>query len=537
MSDLPVANDDHPDITNVPSTSSNAEASGSDLSRKRTLSTSQDDEGEHKRPRLSPSLTIDIQAIFSSGVPIPPPRSLRPRPPQSLGSDSAAPLTRHRSRTTLSRASSSASLLLSRAATPVGSFTPFTPASPASSFTALFPPPSPARSFSQFPLPSPSIRSNSPAVVPYPETSAKFHLRNGKLAIDFQGAADETLGTTWPVSWSLKNTLVFGRGNRVHLKNLSTTEDVAALVKLKESHGTLRLLECAGEDAPHTVALATSTGLIQIWDVAAKKMTSSWTTKPVTAMKWAGPVLSVGGEKGAIRHFDTRVKDTGRMKDQTKKVLRHQARIGVLAWNHAGRVLASGDDSGVIYCWDARQNAPLDVGELVQRRRKMQHVGAVKALAWCPWSLKVLASGDAAVDGTGTVRLWSVNEATPKPPIPDSLALDAQITSLQWSTQCKELLSTHGMARITEDGIPSSSSAPSSGMGNAVAVHSFPNLTHVTTLYPATSAISGSILSPNGQRIVFAVPDEKQLKIWDVWGKRKELKRQRSLIEGPCGIR
>ncbi|KAI0049019.1 WD40 repeat-like protein [Auriscalpium vulgare] len=447
-----------------------------------------DDDRERKRPRLSESF-LDLRDSYIYGAPIPA-RQLRER---TRPSDT--PATRHRA--SLSRASSLA--LISVPSTP-----------------------------------SPSVRSMSPAVAAYPDTSAKHHLRNSKLTIDFHGADD----TTWPASWSTTNMFVFARGNRVHIKDLTTPNSaVSGLVKLKDTHGDLRVIECAGIEARHTVALGTSKGLVQVWDLATKKMTASWWTKPVTAMKWAGPMLSVGSEKGTIRHFDTRVKEAGKMKDQVRKVLRHQARIGSLAWNHDGRVLASGDESGVVYCWDARQNAPLDVGDLVQRRRKMQHAGAVKALAWCPWSLKVLASGDAAANGSGTIRLWNVNETSQKPPIPDALELDAQITSLQWSSQCKELLSTHGAARVPEEATlftvttPISAHPPPPTLANSVAVHSYPTLTHVTTLYPATTPLAGSILSPNGQRIAFAVPAEKQLRIWDVWGKRKELKRQRSVVE------
>jgi len=158
-----------------------------------------------------------------------------------------------------------------------------------------------------------------------------------------------------------------------------------------------------------------------------------------------------------------------------------------------------------------------------------------KALAWCPWSLKTLASGAAASAGAGTVRLWNVNQSSSQSHFPDSLEFNSQVTSLQWSIQCKELLCTHGAAATT-DQLPSTASQPVV-LANAVSVYSYPSLCHVTTEYPATTAIAGSVLSPNGQKIIFAVPEEKQLKIWDVWGKRKELRRQRSLVEGPCGIR
>ena len=65
------------------------------------------------------------------------------------------------------------------------------------------------------------------------------------------------------------------------------------------------------------------------------------------------------------------------MKEQALKVTRHQAKIMRLQWNVDGNILASGDASGTVYCWDSRQKVPLDIGEFVQRRKKMQHPGAI----------------------------------------------------------------------------------------------------------------------------------------------------------------
>jgi cell division cycle protein 20 (cofactor of APC complex) len=158
---------------------------------------------------------------------------------------------------------------------------------------------------------------------------------------------------------------------------MTISEDVGQLCKLQDSHGDLRIIECGGADQPDVVALGTSKGLIQIWDVKAKKKTASWSTKGVSAMRWNGPVLTVGGLKGTIRHYDTRVASTPKMKEQARKVTRHQSRITSLEWNVDGQILASGDQSGTVYCWDMKEKVPLDVGEFIQRRKKMQHGGAV----------------------------------------------------------------------------------------------------------------------------------------------------------------
>jgi cell division cycle protein 20 (cofactor of APC complex) len=224
-----------------------------------------------------------------------------------------------------------------------------------------------------------SFSSSSEITPVYSEISAKHYLRSSKVSIDFSVSATGPDVGALPLSWSTQNMLLFSRGNRVHYKNMSSGEEIGQLCKLRASWGDLRLIECGGTDQSNVAAIGTSKGYVQIWDLTSKKITANWTTKGVTSMCWNGPVLTVGGLKGTIRHYDTRTKETPKMKEQAKKVTRHQAKITRLAWNVDGNYLASGDESGTIYCWDSRQKVPLDVGEFVQRRKKMQHPGVITA--------------------------------------------------------------------------------------------------------------------------------------------------------------
>ena len=220
-----------------------------------------------------------------------------------------------------------------------------------------------------------SFRSSSPIQPTYSEISAKHYLRNNKVAIDFAPPSDDAaVAGALPLSISSENILLFARGNRVHYKNMSTNEDIGQLCRVSDSSGHLRCV-VSGVDQS-SIAVGTSKG-VQLWDLACKKMTMSWSAQEVTAVQWNGPVLTVGGLKGTIRHFDTRIKETPKMKEQARKVTRHQAMITRLAWNVDGNFLASGDGSGTVYCWDSRQRIPLDIGEFVQRRKKMQHPGAI----------------------------------------------------------------------------------------------------------------------------------------------------------------
>lgn len=399
-----------------------------------------------------------------------------------------------------------------------------------------------------------SLRSSSPAAPVYPDISAKHHLHNTKIAIDFSPLPVASVGSaasTLPVGLSPQGILLFSRGNRIHYKNISTNEDIGQLCKLQESRGDLTIIECGGVNQPAIAALGTNKGIVQIWDITSKKPTTSWSTKGIASMRFNGPVLTIGGLKGTIRQYDTRIKEASKMKEQVRKVTRHQGRISSLSWNVDGRFLASGDENGTVYCWDSRQAVPLDVGEFVQRRKKMQHSGAItvcwevtispndsllslssQALAWSPWQPKLLASGDSSARGTGTIQLWDIsNSSYSGSTAPGKLELSAQVTSLHFSPHCKELLSTHGPGPTRDDG-DLQSWPRAINMANSVTVHSYPSLRHVVTLpVTSTGGVGGSVLTANGMKVVLAVPGENKLKLWDVWGKKKEVRRQPSFLD------
>lgn len=511
----------------------------STLVRKRTLSLSSEpdtDLEDIKRPRLTPSLSFTSSlnesfssevSLFSSSTPASPrmcrtySRRLREstRPPALSASSSRTDLSLLSGRRSDKEEALETGLAMMRETASVSS------------------------------------RATSPVVPVFPEPSARHHLKAGRLAIDFSVSTTATAegvpteenpftGPSWPASWGASNVLYFGRGNRVHQKNMSLNEDVSQLCKLKESHGDLRLLECGGRDQPNILASATSKGYIQLWDVTARKSTMSWQAKGAVSMRWNGPVLTVGGVKGTVRHYDTRIATTSKMREQSRRAMRHQKRITSLAWNSEGKLLASGDDSGLILCWDDRMQQPLDVGEHNGRRKKMVHSGAITALAWCPWQPKVLASGDSTADGAGIIRIWNVSGSATQPSSSHtstyaslysatsysstysatSLArgsltrsssmtsmsslsgrsfstpfgprtertnridIDAAVTSLHWSPHCKELLSTHGPGRtITPNHLDADDAdTPTAPLrhrfGNSAVVHQYPSLTMVSSL-------------------------------------------------------
>lgn len=153
----------------------------------------------------------------------------------------------------------------------------------------------------------------------------------------------------------------------------------------------------------------------------------------------------------------------------------------------------------------------------------------------------------------------------------DRIDIGAAVTSLHWSPHCKELLSTHGPGRTPSANHldADDADAPSAPLrhrhGNSVVVHQYPSLAMVSSLrvdgndtaaaYGAygTNAvangagasevtgvvdplIAGSLLSPNGQKVILALPGEGKLRLWDVWGK-PSLRRQPSALNFEGRIR
>ena len=63
---------------------------------------------------------------------------------------------------------------------------------------------------------------------------------------------------------------------------------------------------------------------------------------------------------------------------------------------------------------------------------------------------------------------------------------------------------------------------PRARLRNSIAVHTVNHLQHVATASAGPDTpIAGSLLSPNGLKVLLASPQEGKLLLWDVWGKSK----------------
>jgi len=123
-----------------------------------------------------------------------------------------------------------------------------------------------------------------------------------------------------------------------------------------------------------------------------------------------------------------------------------------------------------------------------------------------------------------------------------TIPLNTFVYSLHWSPHCKELLSTHGTSftPIHSRHGPSSTNrnrnqqvkAALSPLANSITVHDYPSGKRLMSLSNAhTNAITHSCLGPGGDSLFTVSPAEEMIKMWEVWGKRPELPKERSAFD------
>ncbi|KAJ3202685.1 ribosomal protein S14, S11 [Dinochytrium kinnereticum] len=152
-------------------------------------------------------------------------------------------------------------------------------------------------------------------------------------------------------------------------------------------------------------------------------------------------------------------------------------------------MLASGGNDNLVNIWDARSSVP--------KFTKATHTSAVKALGWCPWQMNLLATGGGSHDKM--VHFWNTTTAAKL----SSIDTGSQVTSIIWSRDYKELLTTHGFP------------------DNQLTLWSYPSLNRVIDIPGHDSRVLYSAMSPDGQTVVTGASDEN-LKFWKVFEKKRD---------------
>ncbi|XP_072768854.1 cell division cycle protein 20 homolog B-like isoform X1 [Nerophis lumbriciformis] len=111
-----------------------------------------------------------------------------------------------------------------------------------------------------------------------------------------------------------------------------------------------------------------------------------------------------------------------------------QGGVCSLEWSLGDEWLASGSPDGLLHVWD-------DIMGLAgshQPVATMQQPSAVKAMGWCPWQRKMIATGGGWKDGK--LRIWDTESAT----CVTSADSNSQICCLRWTDATRRLFTGHG---------------------------------------------------------------------------------------------
>ncbi|XP_074022411.1 cell division cycle protein 20 homolog B [Numenius arquata] len=275
------------------------------------------------------------------------------------------------------------------------------------------------------------------------------------------------------LDWSLENLIAIAVGPAAHIWNGETLQAIES-IDLNSSSKYISSLAWIKEGT--CLAVGTSDGEVQLWDIETKKRLRNMFghLSVVGALSWNHYILSSGSRLGSIHHHDVRV-----AQHHVGTLYQNKQSICSLKWSLTDQWLASGSSGGILNIW------PSDPGVKLQSQplKTIPHSSAVKAVNWCPWQSRVLATGGGMKDGI--LRVWDINREK----IIQSAATDSQICSLLWLPKTSELL--------TGQGLP----------GNQMKIWKYPMLINSSELYGHRGRVLHIALSPDQSRLFSVAAD------------------------------
>ncbi|XP_013036053.1 cell division cycle protein 20 homolog B [Anser cygnoides] len=275
------------------------------------------------------------------------------------------------------------------------------------------------------------------------------------------------------LDWNLENLIALAVGPAAHIWNGRTLQGIES-IDLNSCSKYISSLAWIKEGT--CLAVGTSDGEVQLWDIETKKRLRNMFghLSVVGALSWNHYILSSGSRLGSIHHHDVRV-----AQHHIGTLCQNKQSICSLKWSLTDQLLASGSNDGTLNIW------PSDPGVKVQSQplKTIPHSSAVKAMNWCPWQSKVLATGGGMKDGI--LRVWDINREK----IVQSAATDSQICSLLWLPKTSELM--------TGQGLP----------GNQMKIWEYPMLVNSSELYGHKGRVLHIALSPGQSRLLSVAAD------------------------------
>ena len=286
------------------------------------------------------------------------------------------------------------------------------------------------------------------------------------------------------LSWSDTNVLAVALAQTVYLWNASTG-DIDELCTLEGNGADTHVSSVSWvQQGGDHIAIGTSAGTTQLWDVNACKQLRSMDghTDRVGALSWNRHILSSGGRDSIVVNHDVRI-----ARHNTATLTSHTQEVCGLSWSPDGTTLASGGNDNMLCLWDAATSSTSR-----PRFSLTDHQAAVKALAWSPHERNLLATGGGTADRT--IKFWNSQTGS----LLNSIDTGSQVCALQWNPHEKEILSSHGFAR------------------NQLSLWKYPTMAKIKDLDGHTSRVLHMATSPDGCTVVSAAADET-LRFWDVF--------------------
>ncbi|AMD21289.1 HER010Wp [Eremothecium sinecaudum] len=291
------------------------------------------------------------------------------------------------------------------------------------------------------------------------------------------------------LSWSQKNVLAIALDQSLYLWNGETGE-VTLLVEFETE--TITSVVWSNDDCH--ISIGKDDGDTEIWDVEVmshvRTMRSGLGVR-ICSQDWLDTVVCIGAKSGEIQVNDVRVKD--HIVNTWEK---HTSEVCGIKFRQDGLQLASGGNDNTVMIWDTRQDEPLWT--------KRNHNAAVKAIAWHPDVINLLATGGGSLDRH--IHFWNTTTGARI----GSINTGSQVSSLHWGQSYE---GSHMKEEIVATG---------GSPDNSISIYSYESKIKVAEITQAhESRIVSSQLSPDGT-IIATVGGDENLKFYRVFDAKKK---------------
>jgi len=280
------------------------------------------------------------------------------------------------------------------------------------------------------------------------------------------------------VDWSSQNTLAVGLEDGVYLWSACTSK----VTKIQDGYNYLNDISSVGwSPRGRELAVGIANGSVLVYDAGTLKLLRKLEghSERVGCVAWSSSVLSSGSRDRSILNRDLRCPE-----QYVSKLAVHQQEVCGLKWSPDENELASGGNDNTVLVWNEHRTTPV--------RAFVDHVAAVKAIAWSPHQRGLLASGGGTADRC--IRFWNTVKGTQV----NCIETGSQVCNLAWSNNVNEVVSTHGYSQ------------------NQIIVWRYPKLTKSVMLTGHTTRVLYLAVSPTGENIVTGAGDET-LRFWNVF--------------------